>query len=89
MEPDANPTQPTAGKPALSALHWVRDLVLSVFIALIVILFLYQPVPMHIQRVANVERALIHCAALRHYRQRVRAATRRTLRGRPCRRSRR
>ena len=44
MEPDANPTQPTAGKPALSALHWVRDLVLSVFIALIVILFLYQPV---------------------------------------------
>ncbi|MFM2124060.1 MAG: signal peptidase [Acidobacteriota bacterium] len=44
MPQDAHPTPESLTKPALSALHWMRDLFLSVFIALIVILFLYQPV---------------------------------------------
>jgi signal peptidase I len=38
------PTAPDAPRGAGNPLHWMRDLALSVFIALIVILFLYQPV---------------------------------------------
>lgn len=49
MQPDAapQPNESTAPELALSAsgtMRWLRDLALSVFIALIVILFLYQPV---------------------------------------------
>ena len=44
MEPDVNPISQPDPKPVQAAWRWLRDLVLSVFIALIVILFLYQPV---------------------------------------------
>ncbi|MEO5923716.1 MAG: signal peptidase I [Bryobacteraceae bacterium] len=44
---DANPSENNVGeesKPIAGTLYWLRDLALSVLIALIVILFLYQPV---------------------------------------------
>lgn len=44
MDPE-NPTQPVHKRSPLSAmLYWARDLLLSVVIAIIIILFLYQPV---------------------------------------------
>lgn len=47
MEPDDKTSQPAAPpepSPARAALSWMRDLTLSVVIAIVVILFLYQPV---------------------------------------------
>ncbi len=44
---NANPSENNAGeeqRPVAGTLYWLRDLALSVLIALIVILFLYQPV---------------------------------------------
>ena len=38
------PVVPTPGPPLRAVLHWMRDLTLSVVIAVMVILFLYQPV---------------------------------------------
>jgi signal peptidase I len=42
--PAANPTPPERRSAAGAALAWLRDLFLSVLIAIVVILFLYQPV---------------------------------------------
>ena len=44
LSPDPKPTEGLPSRPPTGTLLWLRDLALSVLIALIVILFLYQPV---------------------------------------------